>query len=159
MLILKKEQIFICQHGDVNLTLETTKVGILTKQHPKHINHGVAQKRLNNLLKIAFQENLAKSNQIIAKHDSPPIKTPEDLPILQLQSHKTNPLQEPDLNMEAVNLYAPTQYRGLFCALLSAVAAKHPNWEYCDTTMMRFPAHRELPVRQLDAYKEFYKGF
>ena len=42
MPILKKEKIFICPHGDVNLTLETMKVGILTKQHPKHINHGVA---------------------------------------------------------------------------------------------------------------------
>ena len=63
------------------------------------------------------------------------------------------------MNIEAVNLYAPTQYRGLFRALLSAVAAEFPNWEYCDTTMMRFPAHRDLPARQLEAYKEFYRGY
>ena len=156
---LKQERMFVRPHSDASLTLDTTKVGILTKQHPRHINPGVGQRQLNNLLKRAFGNNLMKSKLLIEKHNSPPINSPEDLPILQLRSHKTNPLQEPGLNIEAVNLYAPTQYRGLFRALLSAVAAEYPNWEYCDTTLMRFPAHRDLPARQLEVYKEFYKGY
>ena len=70
-------------------------------------------------------EHWTKCRQIIEKHKSQPIALAEDLPTLQIRQHKANPLQEKDVNMEALNLYAPQEYRGLFCALMSALAAKN----------------------------------
>lgn len=58
--------------------------------------------------------------------------------------------------MQAINLYAPKEYQGLYWRLLLELASESKNYEYCDMTMLRFPAHKQILMQQFESYMEYY---
>ena len=103
-----------------------------------------------------FTKNKDNFFQMIDRYGSPRLSHPSELPPIQLQKHTINPLQVLNGSVQAINLYAPKEYRGLYQRLLSELASENKNWEYCDTTMLQFPAHKQIPTRQFKSYMAYY---